>query len=415
MKTLLIDPKAGGIAGDMLTASLADLTGCTESIEKVAEAVSTLEGCSNFDARLVTAKKGFNAKQLSVKISENRSKPSVNLENELCGLLDYLEMSSYASEKAASVLSDLNTVYSRFHGKNSNNKNFFSADTIFDIICPILILEDSGLLQCPIYSTPPALGSGVIQTENGIIGGPAPAALEICAMHRIPVAENSSDMELTTPTGAALLANLAVVREEFPQYTPVKTGYGAGTKESKNGYNIIRVIEGEISDLTDERIVILETNLDDVTGEVMGYTIERLLNAGAVDVFVTQGFGKKNRPVFIMSVITGQDKYMEITRILMKETGTLGVRIREEPRIVAERKREVYNFRIKGNIYPVRVKISKHKGKTFTAKPEFEDMKKIAQKLQVSLREVALEVNRQMKSVTGEKLRSETDSIKSRE
>ena len=163
--------------------------------------------------------------------------------------------------------------------------------------------------------------------------------------------------------------------------------------------NILRVVEGEIDDLTEERIVILETNLDDVDGEVIGFAREKLFAAGAVDVFITPVSGKKNRPVHIMSVITTHECYPVPIRILMDETGTLGVRVREEPRLVADRTSEKISVLVNGQSFAVRVKTSRAGGRIIAAKPEYEDMKEIALNLGLPLRHVAREVYRQLPTV----------------
>jgi uncharacterized protein (DUF111 family) len=163
-----------------------------------------------------------------------------------------------------------------------------------------------------------------------------------------------------------------------------------------SGKNILRVIEGEIDDLTEERIVVLETNLDDVDGEVIGFAREKLLAAGAVDVFITPASGKKNRPVHVMSVITTREHYHVLIRILMDETGTLGVRVREEPRLVADRKSEKIDVTVNGHPFAIRVKTSRAGGRLIAVKPEYEDMKQIALKLGLPLRRVAREVYRQL-------------------
>jgi hypothetical protein len=203
-------------------------------------------------------------------------------------------------------------------------------------------------------------------------------------------------MELTTPTGAAILANLACGVTKFPAMTPLRIGYGAGSQKNDSGSNILRVIEAETHDLAEERIVILETNLDDIGGEVIGYTSEKLFAAGAVDVFITPAFGKKNRPVNVMSVITSHEHYPELIRILMDETGTLGVRVREEPRLVADRKNEVIAVMIAGQSCPVRVKTSQSGGRIIAVKPEYEDIKQIALRFGLPLRHVAQVVHQQL-------------------
>ncbi len=338
MKTLFIDPRIGGISGAAFTAALSDLGDLEDLRKNTAEVIS------------------WSAGQDPGKV------------------MDDLGLSRAAREKAHVVFSDMESVFAKVH------EGHFSITRILpDVLCPITLLGAMDLLSCPIYATPPALGACL------------PETLEICALHRIPVADTSTNKELTTPVGAALLANLAVIRQSIPSMTPLKTGYA---KE----YGLL-VVEGEISDLTEERIIILETNIDDVSGEIIGYTVEQLLAAGAVDVFVTQGFGKKHRPVFVLSVITTLDQYQKHVEILMEETGTLGVRIKEEPRIVADRVRRSYPFTISGEEFSVRVKVSKHCGRIISIKPEFEDMKNAAQKLNIPLKDVAAEVQRQIPKI----------------
>lgn len=335
MRTLIVDPRIGGISGAALTAALSDLGDLEDLRKNTADVVSELKG---EDPKKIMERLGF---------------------------------SDVAKEKAYAVFSDLEAAFTKFH-----EGNFSITQILPDILYPIALLDAMDFLSCPIYATPPVLGAC------------QPETLEICARHRMPIADTSTNEELTTPAGVALLANLAVVRQSIPSMTPAKTGYA---KEEG-----LLVVEGEVSDLTEERIIILETNIDDVSGEIIGYAVEQLLSAGAVDVFVAQGFGKKHRPVFVLSVITTLDKYRKLVEILMEETGTLGVRIREEPRIVADRTRKSYPFTIFGEEFSVRVKVSKHCGRIISIKPEFEDMKNAAQKLKIPLKDVAAEVNRQI-------------------
>ena len=136
----------------------------------------------------------------------------------------------------------------------------------------------------------------MIHTMGGDVGGPAPASLEICARHRIPIPRVPSPWNLRLRPVPALLANLAGTVTRFPAMTPLRIGYGAGSKKNGSGSNILRVVEGEIDDLTEERIVILETNLDDVDGEVIGFAREKLFTVGAVDVFITPRLARKTVP-----------------------------------------------------------------------------------------------------------------------
>jgi len=399
MKVILLDPRTGGIAGDMLCAALADLTGSADPLHSLAEAIATLPCCSMFEISVERIEEPCSAARLSITLEEERGGPDRDIACEMEEVIRKIGLSASAATLANAILADLISVKNHLHPSASPSRTLASVDTIFDIIGPLAILEEAGLFGCPMYTTPPALGGGMIQTIGSEVGGPAPASLEICARHRIPVSESSLALELTTPTGAALLANLADAVTRFPAMTPLRIGYGAGSHKNDSGPNILRVIEGEINDLTEERIVILETNLDDTGGEVIGYTSEKLFAAGAVDVFITPAFGKKNRPVQVISVITSYEHYNELIRILMDETGTLGVRVREEPRLVADRKNEVIAVRVDGHPCTVRVKTSQSGGRIIAIKPEYEDMKQIALIFGLPFRYVAQAVYQQLPPV----------------
>lgn len=396
MNAILLDPRTGGIAGDMLCAALADLTGSAGPLHTLAKAIAGLPRCTVFTISLERVEKPFSAAFISITIEEEQGGPDDDIAREMDAVIQKVGLSPAAAAKAHAILDDLVSVKNRLHPRAAPGHTLASVDTIFDIIGPLALLEDAGLLGCPIFTTPPALGGGTVRIAGGEFGGPAPAALEICARHRIPVFESSLAMELTTPTGAALLANLADTVTRFPAMTPLRTGYGAGSKDNGSGANILRVIEGEIDDLTEERVVILETNLDDVDGETIGYTREKLFAAGAVDVFITPAFGKKNRPVNVISVITTREHYFGLIRILMDETGTLGVRVREEPRLVADRKSEMLGVVINGQPFQVSIKTSRAGDRIIAVKPEYEDLKQIALRLGLPLRHVAREVYRQL-------------------
>ncbi len=395
MKALLIDPRTGGIAGDMLCAALCDLTGSAEPLHAIAEAIERLPRCSAFEISLGRTNTPCSAACVSVNVVEENG-PGADIAREMDEVLATTGLSSPGAAMAHAILDDLLSVRARFHPEAAPGQAFSSVDTIFDILGPLALIEDAGLSGCPVYTTPPALGGGVIPTPGGAVGGPAPASLEICARHRMPVSESPLLRELTTPTGAALLANLARVVTRFPAMTPLRTGYGASAKDHGSETSILRVVEGEITDLTEERIVILETNLDDVDGETIGFTRERLFAAGAVDVFVTPASGKKNRPVQVLSVITSREDYLPLVRLLMDETGTLGVRMREEPRLVADRVNEKIGVMVNNQPFTVRIKISRAGGKVISVKPEYEDLKQIALTLGIPLRHVMREVYRQL-------------------
>ena len=164
---------------------------------------------------------------------------------------------------------------------------------------------------------------------------------------------------MTTPTGAAIFSNITDrIVDSYPPMTPLRVGYGTGSRSVNGRVSVLRVAEGMNFDVIQDRIIMLETNLDDVPGETVGYTIEKLREAGAVDVFVTTASGKKNRPVQILHIITNQQDYPFLMEILMVETGTLGVRILDIPRLVAHRTRQIMRVTIEGEVFDVGIKTS---------------------------------------------------------
>src|SRR5256712_11195462 len=199
--------------------------------------------------------------------------------------------------------------------------------------------------------------------------------------------------ELTTPTGAAITVNLArTASETYPSMIPLQVGYGAGSKELVETANLLRITVGErLGNLhSHDSMVILETNLDDVTGEVIGHAVERLLSEGARDVTLTPVYMKKNRPGSRVSVIVDETESERFAGLLMEETGTLSVREIPIRRHISNREEAIIPIAIKGREYRLRVKRAfDTEGKLLREKPEFEDLKRISKETGQSLRDVA--------------------------
>lgn len=390
MKILVIDPKIAGISGDMFLSSLIDLTNFFDVIGQLEDAINKLENCKRFKVEVKDEDVGIVAKKIDVNIDERRLKHPKDLKNAVNSVVKNLGLSQKAVNVVNRVIDDLINVEAKLHKTNVHLHEIASLDTIFDVVGSIMILDKNNFLEADICSTPPVLGSGYIEMEHGKIASPAPATLEILSKHKFKYSNLPVNMELTTPTGAALLVNIAnSIVDFFPPMTPVRVGYGAGTKKVDGLLNVLRVVEGEEFRAVSDKIIILETNVDDVSGEIIGYAINKLLNEGAVDVFVTQAIGKKNRPVNVISVVTDYKNYERLAELLMEETGTLGVRVCEIPRFTAEKRKEVIELEIHGKRFNVTVKISKVGKKTINVKAEHEDLKKIAEDLKIPLRKVA--------------------------
>lgn len=394
MKVLVIDPACAGIAGDMLLASLIDLTGEPRALDPLADAIRHLDLCREFryEAESVDTG-GITATRLAIEIEEEGATDGTELLEAAAAAAGAAGLSADARSRALAVLDDLAAAEAHLHRAGFSRHAIASVDTIFDIVGTMLLLDRAGLLTGTIIATPPALGGGTIHTEYGEIPGPAPATLDILARHRFPYASAPVDVELTTPTGAALLAGLAErAANPYPAMVPVRVGYGTGTREVPGRPDLLRVVEGESLPPGEDRMVILETNLDDIPGEVIGYAVERLFAEGAVDVFVTPALGKKNRPVSIVSVMAAAGEEDHLVRVLMEETGTLGVRVYEFRKVVAAREKETVPVSLGGRVYPVRVKTSTASGRLIAEKPEYDDLSTIAREQGIPLRFVDEEV-----------------------
>jgi uncharacterized protein (DUF111 family) len=192
------------------------------------------------------------------------------------------------------------------------------------------------------------------------------------------------EAELTTPTGAILLSNIVhSYINYYPLIKPILTGYGAGLRDFSGVANVLRLTIGEfVKPIFDECVYILETNLDDITGENIGYVIDKVMNSGAKDVSIIPIFSKKNRPGFIFRAISDSERIEMISEIIMRETGGLGIRIIPCNRKIAMREIKSVKLNIEGTNAQVRFKISRtNNGTIIRIKPEFEDVSKLAKKL----------------------------------
>jgi pyridinium-3,5-bisthiocarboxylic acid mononucleotide nickel chelatase len=394
MKVLVIDPKIAGISGDMLIAALVDLTGSTDLLEPVADAICDLSCCDKFSFQVNdTDAGGISAKKLTIEVREKNHRNHTDMRDSLVEITKKTGLSDTAKNMALQIMDELLSTDGKLHRSGFHHHQMSCVDTLFDIAGSLALLDHHGFLEGEIFGTPPVLGSGFTRIAGGDIACPAPATLEILCSHRIPYSSYSSGMEMTTPTGAAIFANITErIVDAYPPMTPLRVGYGTGSRSVQGRPSVLRVVEGMNFDAIQDRIIMLETNLDDVPGETVGYTVERLREAGAVDVFVTTASGKKNRPVQILHIITSQQDYPGLLTILMEETSTLGVRILDIPRLVAHRSRQEMQVTVGGEAFDISVKTSTINGNVLAKKPEYEDLKKIAQHLKIPLHKVREEV-----------------------
>ncbi|HNW37252.1 MAG TPA: LarC family nickel insertion protein, partial [Methanosarcina vacuolata] len=233
-------------------------------------------------------------------------------------------------------------------------------------------------------------GSGTIECAHGVLPVPAPATLELLKKGKFYFRGGAEQKELLTPTGAAILAHFARPLEAFPQGRVISIGYGAGDSELA-GPNVLQGMLCELdSCLIPDIIEVLETNADDVSGEVLGNLFEELLAMGARDVAILPATMKKGRPAHVIKVIAKPEDTEKLARKIIIETGSLGVRvIPTRHRLMAARRIEPVKFEVEGQIYESAVKIARDsEGILLNISAEFEDCKKIAKASGIPVKEV---------------------------
>jgi uncharacterized protein (TIGR00299 family) protein len=242
-----------------------------------------------------------------------------------------------------------------------------------------------------VYASAVNLGSGSVMTEHGRLPVPAPATAEI--LKGSPVYSSDIPYELTTPTGAAILRELA---DEFVVIPPTRVnqiGYGAGRRDIKGFPNTLRIFlcddRPALKSKGQPQVIIMETNIDDMNPQIYEHVMERLFGAGALDVFLTQVIMKKSRPGVLITVLCQEDKGQDIADILFKETTTIGIRFYEASRIVLDR-----GIKELGTEFgKVRAKVARMQDGTLKFTPEYEDCKRIAKKHRVPLIQVMRSMN----------------------
>lgn len=397
-KILLIDCQASGVAGDMILAALIDLGA---NVDKVVGAIKSLEtseyGYGKIEIMINQVMRGeFNASQIDVTSESASKKHGSELIDIVEKAVDTLALSTKAKQFASNTIRTLVGAEADLHKTSFDDAHLHEVslvDTAAEILGVSVALDDLGLFDAKIYSTPVAVGGGTFKFSHGIVSSPAPATLAILQSKHFPFQGGPIEAELATPTGVSILVNLVdEVTRFYPLMTPLKVGNGAGTKEFAEIPAVLRVTLGAPMDteIVKDEIAVLETNIDDATGEVLGYTLDKLLQEGAKDVSIIPMFTKKNRPGQIVKVIADQKDVPHLSRVLMDETGSLGVRVYYCERHIIARELYSVDVPIGGVKETIRVKVSKNsKGEIIRVKPEFEDLKRLAEKTKKPLREIS--------------------------
>lgn len=386
MKVVLIDGSMAGVSGDkMLSAFVGagadarkierDLSKALRSIGVKARGVKFLEAesCGIKGTRMI-------AELGTTTMGVERLAKALEVAGRAVGL------GAWGREVAKKALEELVGAEVEIHG-SAHLHELGEADTVVDLIGTVEAAELMGLEGAEFYTAPVAVGCGSVVSRHGTLPVPTPATLKILQKHGIAITATNQSGELTTPTGAALVAALTEGKQDAPPFVVECEGTGIGNMVLKVP-NIARVLLGD-TQYGYERLKVLETNLDDVSGEVLGWFIERL--QGIVeDIAVFPMTTKKNRPGFSVRVVVKPEGAEEAIKAIARETGTLGVKIFDCQRYKEKREMASEKVRIHGRCYPVRLKRSGEGGKRM--KPEYEDLRTIALSEEMSLKDVNDEV-----------------------
>lgn len=271
---------------------------------------------------------------------------------------------------------------SKVHNKSLDEVHFHEVgaiDSIVDIVGTAILINK--INPDRIISSVVNDGYGFIECAHGTMAVPVPATSEIFAASNVKFRQIDIDTELVTPTGAAIIAELAEDFTTLPAMVTEKIGWGTGSKDLKIP-NVLKVYYGEMQE-ENQNFVVMETNIDDCSGEILGYTSEKLFANGALDVFYTPIFMKKNRPAYRLSVACRKEDMFKLQNIIFKETTTIGIRYRFESR--TELGREFVEIDTKYG--KIRAKKVTNNGETYVY-PEYESMKKIAEENNIPLKEL---------------------------
>lgn len=315
---------------------------------------------------------------------------------EIRGIIRKAALSESAKNTALSIFEKLGAAEAKIHDVPIEKIHFHevgAVDALVDIVCAAVGAE--ALAVDEFVCSPLNVGAGTVNCAHGTFPVPAPATVEL--LKDAPVYSTGIQAELVTPTGAAIVATLAKRFAVFPEMKIEKTGYGAGTRDFREHANVLRITVGEsggerVADRNlhatqVETILVLEANLDDLSPQVFGYVMDRLLEAGALDVFATPVQMKKNRPGTLLTVLAKPEDADKLSHVIFAETTTLGVRRREEIRQTLARRWETVGTKFG----EVRIKVASLNGSVSNYAPEYEDCRRIAEDKKVPLKTVMME------------------------
>ena len=389
MKTLYIECNMGA-AGDMLLASLAELTGGVKACEEKLNSIGIPGVTYSFEKSVKCGIEGTHAHVAVDGIEEDEHMHEHEHDHgdhehthehgehhhhhthmsDIESIINSLNVSAKVKSDALAVYSLIAEAESKAHGKPITDIHFHEVgtmDAVADIVGVCVLLEQ--LDADRIVVSPVATGFGQVRCAHGILPVPAPATASI--IEGIPTYTGSVEGELLTPTGAALLKHFADSFGPRPIMAISKTGYGMGKKDFEKA-NMLRTFIGEEQNGNDDKVIEMSCNVDDMTGEEIGFATGILLNSGALDVFTTPVYMKKNRPGILITVIVKPEDKEKFAKLIFEHTTTIGIRYTAMDRFRLARREE----KVMTKFGEVSVKVSEGFG-VAKAKPEYNDIKDI--------------------------------------
>ena len=298
---------------------------------------------------------------------------------DIAGLIEASPLSSGVKATSLAIFHKLAAAEGKIHAERPEDVHFHevgAVDSILDIVGAAIGLEILGIER--LYASALPLGSGTVNSQHGLLPLPAPATLDLMRQAQIPVVPSPAQKEMVTPTGAAILATLATFEQPAMRITSVGTGAG---QRDMPWPNVIRIIIGETgSSGSHGELVLIETNIDDMAAQGFGQVMTKLFSAGALDVFFTPIYMKKNRPATMLSVIASRLHEPDLAKIILKETTTFGMRVQPIGRYEARREMR----KVSTPYGEIDVKLKIVDGKVYQAVPEYDTCLRIAEEKDVS-------------------------------
>jgi uncharacterized protein (TIGR00299 family) protein len=376
MKTLYLDCPMG-ISGDMFLAALIDLGVDPKMILRELKKLPV----DKIDVEIKKASRhSITGTTFKVRLAEAHHHRTFR---DIKKIIGESSLAPKVKSLSTAIFKVIAEAEGKIHGIKADEVHFHeigAMDSIIDIVGAAIAVDSLKVKR--VVSSPIALGTGWARTMHGTIPIPAPATLEI--LKGVPTAASTAPFELTTPTGAAIVKTLASSFGPMPPMTIEAAGYGAGKKDFKESANLLRAVIGTANEAAEgtERLVLLETNIDDMSPQVAGYLMERLLSEGALDAFYTPVLMKKGRPGVLLTVLTGSGNKDSLLEVIFSESTTIGVRETAVLRHCLERK----EAKVRTPYGIVRLKLALREGRVVNVQPEYEDCRAAAKKKGVALK-----------------------------